>query len=185
MASNVCFRGAAGGPALGRPPSPAQSSPAAEAPHSPGERALRAWLPRDSGLGAWLRDRRLHLPGLLFPPPSQQVTAGPGTPWLAFRRQSAIREMRWLSTSGAKATHLEKIVLGSRAPSCSAVAGTSGNLALGTQAAFTPRRFSFHLQKKFFVCFLLMNCRLGIFFKNQNKNTEKSNFLSLSHNTNF
>lgn len=51
MASNVCFRGAAGGPALGRTPSPAQSSPAAEAPHSPGERALRAWLPRDGGLG--------------------------------------------------------------------------------------------------------------------------------------
>lgn len=164
MASNVCFRGAAGGPALGRPPSPAQSSPAAEAPHSPGERALRAWLPRDSGLGAWLRDRRLHLPGLLFPPPSQQVTAGPGTPWLAFRRQSAIREMRWLSTSGAKATHLEKIVLGSRAPSCSAVAGTSGNLALGTQAAFTPRRFSFHLQKKFFVCFFADELQAWYFF---------------------
>lgn len=121
-----------------------------------------------------------------FLSPSPWVTVGPATPGppagaalLASRRQDA-RSGRCarFQLPRPKPRTLKKIVLGGRAPSGSAAAGTSGNLAPGTRAAFAPRRFEFHLRKKLFVfVVLLINCRLCIFLKPKH-NTEKSNFLS-------
>lgn len=156
MASNVCFRGATGRLALGHAPSPAQSSPApaAPAPRPPAHPARGLCVQghdTEADWEAWLRDRRSN-PSAGVLSSARRGTAGPrlGTAVAGFGRQNAVREMCSFLAAGAKATHLGKMVPGGREPSCSAAAGTSGSLALGTQAAVAPRRFSNSIFRKKF-----------------------------------
>lgn len=128
-------------------------------PPSPGQRALRAGVQHGSargeggvhGFGTGVHTAGQDGPSSRHLPGGRWRGQGHPGHWLVGGRMPSGRCAQ-VPLRGAEATHLEEIVLGGRAPSCSA-AGTRGNLALGTQAAFAPRHFSFHLQKRFFCLF--------------------------------